>query len=291
MATTGMNPAEVRYMADQLREAADRLRGVVAAVDGRVARSSWVGPQADRFRGQAWPGHRKRLLLAADALQGLARSAWNNADEQERVSSASVSGGPSLPGRIVGELADNVTGLGKTGGMELDGALLGLLGLPGLLAPGGGKGALKTWTGYYQRIVRWAPGPVRGVLDRMTPAFRAADRTPFTDLRNSEATRWLRTPGKYQDLVKIGDAPALNKLGTVFGVYSVATEVAGVNQAWRSGDKVGAGLHAVDAVASTAKMSKNPLLFAAGVGVDGVTDLVNFARGKPEKDWRPWNLL
>jgi hypothetical protein len=284
MATTGMNPAEVRYMADQLREAADRLRGVVAAVDGRVARSSWVGPQADRFRGQAWPGHRKRLLLAADALQGLARSAWNNVDEQERVSSASVSSGPSLPRRIVGELADNVTGLGKTGGMELDGALLGLLGLPGLLAPGGEKNALKTWTGYYQRIVHGPVGPLRGVLHTMTPAFRAVDR--------ADPVQWLRSPGKYQDLVKIGDAPVLKKLGTVFGVYSVATEVAGVSQAWRSGDKVGAGLHAVDAVAATAKMSKNPVFFVAGVGVDAVTDVVDIARGKEKaKDWRPWNLL
>ena len=285
MATTGMNPAEVRRMADQLRQAADRLRNVVSTVDARVARSSWVGPQADRFRRQAWPGNRKRLLLAADGLSGLARSAWNNADEQERVSravSTSSVGDLSLVGRVVDAFSDSVVGLGETGGMQFNDVLLGILGLPGVIAPQG-HNVLKTWTGYYLRAIRNARGPLRGVLDRMTPAFRAADRL--------DAVQWLRKPGSAQDLLKIGQSPALDKFDRIFGVYSVGKDVAGVNQSWRNGDKVGAGLHAVDTVAGIAKMSKNPLLFAGGVVVDGVTDLVNVARGKPEKNWRPWNLL
>jgi uncharacterized protein YukE len=86
MATTGMNLAEVRQLAEQLRGGAERLRAIVSTVDGRVTHSSWVGPTADRFKYDWWPGHRQMLLQAADHIQGLGQSARNNADEQERTS-------------------------------------------------------------------------------------------------------------------------------------------------------------------------------------------------------------
>jgi hypothetical protein len=103
-----MNMAEVRHMVDQLRMGAERLRGVVSAVDGRVTHSSWHGRDADEFKHQWWPGHRQQLLNAADSLQGLAQSASNNADDQERASGGTVQVGRS-PGGLTGELLAAVT--------------------------------------------------------------------------------------------------------------------------------------------------------------------------------------
>lgn len=97
--TVGMNVAEVRRMAEQLRHGAEQLRGIISTVDGRVAHSSWDGYDADEFREEWWPGHRQRILEAADRIQGLAQSATNNADEQERVSGTGVgtAGGHGTP--------------------------------------------------------------------------------------------------------------------------------------------------------------------------------------------------
>ena len=95
MITSGMNVAEVRQLAHSMRQGADRLRAVVSTVDGRVNHSSWVGPQAERFRHEFWPARRSQILHAAAELQGLAQSAGNNADEQERASGGQVSGGSS----------------------------------------------------------------------------------------------------------------------------------------------------------------------------------------------------
>jgi hypothetical protein len=203
----------------------------------------------------------------------------------------------------------------------------GTAALPGLLAPANARDALKTWTGYYGRLVREAPEPLRGVLGDLKPALRAADRNKFFDLRNSEVTTWLRKEGGVQDFLRdnqgrlgkvatglgvigaVGDsahavdslrhgddvmagAYAVGAVGSVFGAGSLGDDAVGAVKDWRSGDHVGAVLDGVDAVADVAKASKNPLLFGAGVGVDAVTDAINIARGKESlKDWKPWSLL
>ena len=98
MSTMGMSLGEVRHLAQQLDVSASALRATISAVDGRVHGTTWVGPDAERFRSW-WPGHRQLLLQAADRIHGLAQSARNNADEQERVSGTGVgtAGGHGTP--------------------------------------------------------------------------------------------------------------------------------------------------------------------------------------------------
>jgi hypothetical protein len=93
MATTGMNLAEVEQLVGRLRAGAEQLRNLVSTVEGQVAHTSWIGPDAERFTHEWWPGHRQRLLEAADHISGLAQSADNNASEQARTSSAPGSSG------------------------------------------------------------------------------------------------------------------------------------------------------------------------------------------------------
>lgn len=87
-----MNVAEVRQLARQLTGAAEQLRNLVSSIDGRVHASTWVGRDADTFKHQWWPQHRQAVLSAAEAIEGLGRSASNNADDQERVSSPGAGG-------------------------------------------------------------------------------------------------------------------------------------------------------------------------------------------------------
>lgn len=107
-----MNVAEVRQLGQTLQQGADRLRAVVSTVDGRVSYSSWVGPQAERFRQEFWPARRSQLLQAAEALQGLARSASNNADEQERASGGQVGTWTATSGTYSSFLDSSVLTLG-----------------------------------------------------------------------------------------------------------------------------------------------------------------------------------
>jgi hypothetical protein len=110
-----MNVAEVRQLAAHLRQGADRLRAVVSTVDGRVNYSSWEGPQAQRFRQEFWPARRSQLLHAAEALRGLAQSASNNADEQERVSGGQVGGWQHSSGTYSSLISSTLLTLGVSG--------------------------------------------------------------------------------------------------------------------------------------------------------------------------------
>src|SRR5690348_13693638 len=101
-----MNVGDVRHLAQQLTSASEQLRSLVSSIDGRVHASSWVGRDADTFKHQWWPQHRQAVLTAAEAIEGLGRSAGNNADDQERVSSGGDAGtAPSALGVAGGVMA------------------------------------------------------------------------------------------------------------------------------------------------------------------------------------------
>lgn len=121
--TSGMNVGEVRQLAQQLTRGAEQLRSLVSSIDGRVHASSWLGRDADTFKQQWWPQHRQAVLSVAEAVEGLGRSASNNADDQERVSSAGGSGaaaasagaGPGWLGAAGGALATGGVLAGQLG--------------------------------------------------------------------------------------------------------------------------------------------------------------------------------
>jgi hypothetical protein len=100
MAVTGMNLAEVQHLADQLRARAEQVQALVTAVDGGITHTTWLGPDAERFKNEWWPAHRRHLLDVAEHIGGLGQSAANNATEQEKASSTyggSSAGGAHTP--------------------------------------------------------------------------------------------------------------------------------------------------------------------------------------------------
>lgn len=87
-----MDLEQVRELVERLRRSAESLHAVVSGVEGRVAGSTWVGPDADRFKHEWWPAARAALNQAAEGLQGLAQSALNNVTEQQQASEAGSGG-------------------------------------------------------------------------------------------------------------------------------------------------------------------------------------------------------
>ena len=94
--THGMDVGEVRRLGGSLQSKADQLDRLVRDVDRGVGGSSWVGPDATRFKTQWWPEHKAQLLRASQDLHGLGQSALNDADEQDRAS------GVGRDGKVLG---------------------------------------------------------------------------------------------------------------------------------------------------------------------------------------------
>lgn len=84
--THGMNAAEVESLGRLLQSGAERVRALCSELDSGVHGSTWAGPDADRFAHEWWPGHKSRLVTAAEQLHGFGQSALNNASEQRATS-------------------------------------------------------------------------------------------------------------------------------------------------------------------------------------------------------------
>ena len=83
----GMNVEEVRGLGQQLQTQAENIQQVMAHLDSAVNGATWLGPDADTFKGQWWPQHRQQLQQVVQGLHDFGQSAMNNATEQENVSS------------------------------------------------------------------------------------------------------------------------------------------------------------------------------------------------------------
>lgn len=253
MATTGMNLAEVRQLAEQLRAGAETLRAIVSTVDGRVSHTSWVGPDADRFKYEWWPGHRQLMLQAADHIQGLGQSARNNAEEQERTSGTGGAGGTAGGwgvgvGAALGAAAAAATALGSRAAQTAGGVLNG------------------------------AGRFVTGLNDLYTPLNRAFQLMEIADspfLRNPD----LPVSRLMSDLA--GDG-RIKFMGDAMGVLSVGAQGYETYQSFSSGDYYEGTLDALDTGAEAAKNSKAGYL--PGVAVQVWTDNLRVAR---EIDWNP----
>ena len=82
----GMNIQEVRDLAKLLDTKAGELDTIITTLQNKIQGTSWVGKDANDFKGPWWAGHKKSLKKTADDLRGFAQSAKNNATEQEKVS-------------------------------------------------------------------------------------------------------------------------------------------------------------------------------------------------------------
>jgi uncharacterized protein YukE len=83
--THGMNVAEVKALGAQLQKMAGQIEGILSALNGKVNSTTWVGPDATKFKQQWWPQHMNSLKKVKDDLHGFGQSAINNANEQEQV--------------------------------------------------------------------------------------------------------------------------------------------------------------------------------------------------------------
>lgn len=83
----GMNPDEVERLGQVLQERAGELEAIVARLESLVHSTTWMGPDANEFKGPWWDGHKNQLRQIAQQLHGFGQSAKNNAAEQRQISS------------------------------------------------------------------------------------------------------------------------------------------------------------------------------------------------------------
>ncbi|MGY5765864.1 hypothetical protein ACXET9_11750 [Brachybacterium sp. DNPG3] len=83
----GMDVAEVRRMAEQLRDAAEEITRIEQELTSGLEEVDWTGPDADRFRGQ-WSGEMvPAIQQVSAAVDDLGGTADRNAADQESISS------------------------------------------------------------------------------------------------------------------------------------------------------------------------------------------------------------
>lgn len=82
----GMNIGEVQELGKRLKTISGDINTMINQLNGKVNDTSWVGPDASRFKNEWWPGHRAQLQKIVKDLDGFGQSALNNASEQQRVS-------------------------------------------------------------------------------------------------------------------------------------------------------------------------------------------------------------
>lgn len=91
-AFVGMDVAEVLKLGNDLHAQAESLNDVCSRIDALVRRlpSMWSGQDAERFADWWTSQHRPALRTVLDAIEGLVRSARNNAEAQVRISDGSA---------------------------------------------------------------------------------------------------------------------------------------------------------------------------------------------------------
>jgi len=106
-----MNPDDVRRLASEIDSMGRELRSVDSVIERTISElaGQWQGVDFERFR-RWWEGqHRPALHRLADSVEGLARSARYNADDQDRASAAS--GGAPVSGASDRNSSDSVVSL------------------------------------------------------------------------------------------------------------------------------------------------------------------------------------
>jgi hypothetical protein len=81
-----MNVGEVEGLGNKLKGVASDINNMVKLLNGKVQNTSWVGPDATKFKNDWWPQHRQHLLKMVKDLDGFGQSALNNAQAQKDAS-------------------------------------------------------------------------------------------------------------------------------------------------------------------------------------------------------------
>ncbi len=70
----GMNISEVQDLGNKLKQISQQITDMVNMLNGKVNSTSWLGPDASRFKDQWWPQHRQHLQATASDLSGFGRA-------------------------------------------------------------------------------------------------------------------------------------------------------------------------------------------------------------------------
>lgn len=91
----GMDVDQVQQLSKDLRAQAERIEDVSGRIDDLIRRMGtiWRGTDAERFADWWSSQHRPAVRAVHDAIEGLAQSAKNNADDQARASGQSAPAG------------------------------------------------------------------------------------------------------------------------------------------------------------------------------------------------------
>jgi uncharacterized protein YukE len=81
-----MNVAEVKDLGHRLQAISKQITDTVNALNTKVNNTSWVGPDATKFKNDWWPQHRQHLQKMVHDLEEFGRTATKNANDQENVS-------------------------------------------------------------------------------------------------------------------------------------------------------------------------------------------------------------
>lgn len=88
MPMIGMDPADVRALAQQMNTASQDITRIVQQLTSRLGSTTWVGNDRSRFESDWQSQHVANLNRAAQALNDAGTLANQNADQQEQASNA-----------------------------------------------------------------------------------------------------------------------------------------------------------------------------------------------------------
>lgn len=100
--THGMDVANVETLGRALQDRAQQFDQITADINRLIQDVTWLGPDADRFKGEWWPEHQGTLKAISQDLNGLGQSALNNASEQRQISEKHNSKSLEAEGPIAG---------------------------------------------------------------------------------------------------------------------------------------------------------------------------------------------
>ncbi|MGX9899359.1 WXG100 family type VII secretion target [Arthrobacter sp. SA17] len=113
----GADVAQLRQLAKDMANGANRLSMLGQQLGGSVASSPWKGDDADRFRSDWNSSHARVLLAAADGIQTASKALLRNAEEQDKASNDGAgsggAGGAGNPSNSVQttNLTDTLSGM------------------------------------------------------------------------------------------------------------------------------------------------------------------------------------
>lgn len=145
MTMYGADVDQLRSLAAHLDRAADQLDAHRTVLGSAIQQTQWLGPDAERFRGEWQARHSARVAESARLIRDTAATVRRNADEQERTSA--VDGGAAATSSITrtNAFSNSLSGAAASLAGFAGGALDGAAGLVQEIRDGKLPYGVKSW--------------------------------------------------------------------------------------------------------------------------------------------------